>query len=225
MIEQGIPGDAHRQALRHLYTCPERSPYIAYTLVSMSGNTTDTILKYEKFTTLYEYLKHEPEQLESLVFFGDVLQGSQFLIANNLRLMDLYPDNIALYSEPKSARPTAKLFDLELLYDDMTPVLYMTKSNLFSPERYAFRDQPMPISEKEMVYELGKVFDMICLRINVPGRYDLPRNLSKTYGMVWDLYDHMVDQNPENRYTVGEALQALDVIVQKVEQEKSLTKE
>lgn len=164
------------QALDYLFSLPTRSPYIHYAETIWDGrDVSRRILERKKnFVTMVDALKTgRVSSLEALQIYIDFVRANGFLVEHGLRCSDLDLLNIGV--DPKTHRGFA--FDFDGLRLQGRYATYVTKYSHLPPERYdadaptEFRgytyDQipivvpsvkywkSTPITEAEMVYELG----------------------------------------------------------------------
>jgi hypothetical protein len=209
------------EALKELYSLPERSPYIAYVVLEVENNFEPyqgrEIQQKMEMKTLEDLLK-EKDSVEFKKMLGYVLQGmkgANFLVKKNLRLTDFVPKNIGVDVQ----KDKAFLFDFDgLKKKDVAVEWYPAHSGYVPPERekkknkaYAPEDERIflaggveidrntkkPIEESEMVYELG------CLLETVRGAYGASLKQA-------DLFASMKDLDPEKRPKLEEVVVALE---------------
>ena len=190
-------------ALRTLYTLPDRSTRVAYDIISIDPSIRPhegvQIQRRLSMRTFHEllYANPPPTLSVSLRYFEQAVEGATFLVNNGMRLNDLTLRNIAIMT----ATDTALLFDFDgLRLQDAAVEGYRAEPDWIPPERRKARlyepNIGQPITISEMVYEMGISLDRILRRYYYGGTLSI-------------FQESMVHMDPSERPRLEEVAQTI----------------
>jgi len=199
--EKGIYED-RVAALGKLYRLP-RDFHILYTILeldsSASPGSAEQIQAETAFTTLDRHSVNSAIAI-SARYLADAIQGAAFLAKNGLRLVDLSLNNIAVHEG------RGKLFDFDGLYTENLPLYGLLGNQEYPlpPERRA-GEKPRPVTEAEMVFELGCSLHDLLLRAS-------PSEQPRADNQYHALAARMTSEEPGERPSLYQAAETLRAI-------------
>lgn len=176
------------QGLDLLFSLKERSPYLSYAIPyrALDPSVCSAVLIEDRLSLCsLEDAAKERKPSELFRYVSHAAQAAQFLIENGLRLSDICPENIFIDRE----KDIGILRDYDGLRVADAEGIYIHRRGSYPPGRPFVHG---PISEADMVYELGS-----CLHF-------LLRREEGGYSRLREFVTRMISVEPTQRPTIKE---------------------